>query len=49
MCQKMENNPVVTILGAGFLGRYIVKHLDKKGFRSLILSRNPFKKNYILK
>ena len=26
----MESNKVVTILGAGFIGRYIIKHLDKK-------------------
>ena len=44
----MESNQVVTILGAGFIGRYVVKHLDKKGLRSIVLSRNPFKKNYIL-
>ena len=44
----MESNRVVTILGAGFIGRYVVKHLDKKGLRSIVLSRNPFKKNYIL-
>ena len=41
----MESNRVVTILGAGFIGRYVVKHLDKKGLRSIVLSRNPFKKN----
>lgn len=44
----MESNRVVTILGAGFIGRYIIKHLDKKGFRSIVLSRSPFSKNYIL-
>ncbi len=44
----MENNRVVTIMGAGFIGRYIIKHLDKKGFRSIVLSRRPFSKNYIL-
>ena len=44
----MESNKVVTILGAGFIGRYIIKHLDKKGFRSIVLSRRPFSKNYIL-
>ena len=44
----MESNQIVTILGAGFIGRYVVKHLDKKGLRSIVLSRNPFKKNYIL-
>ena len=44
----MESNRVVTILGAGFIGRYIVNHLDRKGFRSIVLSRNPFRKSYIL-
>lgn len=44
----MENNKICTILGAGFIGRYVVKYLDRKGYRSLVLSRNPFKKNYIL-
>ena len=44
----MESNRLVTILGAGFIGRYIIKHLDKKGFRSIVLSRRPFSKNYIL-
>ena len=44
----MENNSVVTILGVGFIGRYVVRHLDKKGYRSIILSRNPFSKNHIL-
>ena len=24
----MESNRLVTILGAGFIGRYIIKHLD---------------------
>ena len=44
----MEGTRVVTILGVGFIGRYLIKHLDKKGFRSIVLSRNPFSKNYIL-
>ena len=44
----MEGTKVVTILGVGFIGRYLIKHLDKKGFRSIVLSRNPFSKNYIL-
>ena len=44
----MENNRVVTILGAGFVGRYLIKHLDKKEFRSIVLSRSPFRKNHIL-
>ena len=44
----MENNKICTILGAGFIGRYIIKHLDRKGYRSIVISRNPFRKNYIL-
>ena len=44
----MESNSVVTILGVGFIGRYLVKHLDKKGYRSIILSRNSFSKNHVL-
>ena len=44
----MESNSVGTILGAGFIGRYVVRHLDKKGYRSIILSRNPFNKNHVL-
>ena len=44
----MESNRIITILGAGFVGRYIFKHLEKKEFRSIVLSRNPFRKNYIL-
>ena len=43
----MESNSVVTILGVGFIGRYVVRHLDKKGHRSIILSRNPFNKNHV--
>lgn len=44
----MENNKICTILGAGFVGRYVVKYLDGKGYRSIVVSRNPFRKNYIL-
>ena len=44
----MENNKICTILGAGFIGRYVIKHLDRKGYRSIVISRNPFRKNYIL-
>jgi len=44
----MENNKICTILGAGFVGRYVVKYLDRKGYRSIVISRNPFRKNYIL-
>ena len=44
----MENNKICTIFGAGFVGRYVVKYLDRKGYRSIVISRNPFRKNYIL-
>ncbi len=44
----METNQVVTIFGAGFIGRYVIRHLDKKGLRSIVLSRKPFSKNHIL-
>lgn len=44
----METNQIVTIFGAGFIGRYVVRHLDRKGFRSIVLSRKPFSKNHIL-
>ena len=44
----METNRIVTIFGAGFIGRYVLRHLDKKGLRSIVLSRNPFSKNHLL-
>jgi len=44
----METNQIVTIFGVGFIGRYVVRHLDRKGFRSIVLSRKPFSKNHIL-
>ena len=44
----MDNNQVVTILGAGLIGKYCIRHLDRRGYRTIVLSRNPFKKNYLL-
>ena len=44
----MDNNQVVTILGAGLIGKYCIRHLDRRGYRTIVLSRSPFKKNYLL-
>ena len=44
----MDSNQVVTILGAGLIGKYCIRHLDRRGYRTIVLSRSPFKKNYLL-
>ena len=44
----MRDNQIVTILGVGMIGKYCIRHLDRQGFRSIVLSRDPFQKNHLL-
>ena len=41
------NNKIVTILGSGFLNKYLVRLLNKKNYRCIISSRKPFQKGYL--
>ena len=41
-------NRICTILGGGgFIGRYLVRNLTKKNYRSMIFTRNTFQKGYL--
>ena len=40
-------NKIVTILGTGFINRYLVRNLSKKNFRCIISTRNAFQKGYL--
>ena len=41
-------NQICTILGGGgFIGRYLVRNLTKKNYRSMIFTRNTFQKGYL--
>ena len=41
------NNKIVTILGSGFLCKYLVRFLSKKNYRCIISTRSPFQKGYL--
>ena len=41
------NNKIVTILGSGFLNKYLVRLLNKKNYRCIISTRTPFQKGYL--
>ena len=41
------NNKIVTILGSGFLNKYLVRLLNKKNYRCIISTRRPFTKGYL--
>ena len=41
------NNKIITILGSGFLNRYLVRNLTKKNYRCIISTRKPFQKGYL--
>ena len=43
----MQNNQVIALFGAGYIGRYLVPELCKAGYRTKIGSRNPHRKNYL--
>ncbi len=40
-------NQIVTILGTGFINRYLVRNLTKKNYRCIISTRNAFQKGYL--
>ena len=41
------NNKIITILGSGFINRYLVRNLTKKNYRCIISTRKPFLKGYL--
>ena len=41
------NNKIITILGSGFIHRYLVRNLTKKNYRCIISTRKPFLKGYL--
>ena len=41
------NNKIITILGSGFINRYLVRNLTKKNHRCIISTRKPFQKGYL--
>ena len=41
------NNKIITILGTGFINRYLVRNLTKKNYRCIITTRKPFQKGYL--
>jgi NADH dehydrogenase len=41
------NNKIITILGTGFINRYLVRNLTKKNYRCIISTRKPFQKGYL--
>ena len=41
------NNKIITILGSGFINRYLVRNLTKKNYRCIISTRNAFQKGYL--
>ena len=41
------NDKIVTILGSGFLNKYLVRLLNKKNYRCIISTRRPFTKGYL--
>jgi uncharacterized protein YbjT (DUF2867 family) len=41
------NDKIVTILGSGFLNKYLVRLLNKKNYRCIISTRTPFQKGYL--
>ena len=43
----MQNNQVIALFGAGYIGRYLVPELCKAGYRIKIATRNPYLKNYL--
>ena len=40
-------NKIVTILGTGFINRYLVRNLTKKNYRCIISTRKPFQKGHL--
>ena len=40
-------NQIITILGSGFINRYLVRNLTKKNYRCIISTRKPFQKGYL--
>ena len=41
------NNKIITILGSGFINRYLVRNLTKKNYRCIISTRKPYNKGYL--
>ena len=41
------NNKIITILGSGFINRYLVRNLTRKNYRCIISTRKPFQKGYL--
>ena len=41
------NNKIITILGSGFINRYLVRNLTKKNYRCIISTRKAFQKGYL--
>jgi len=41
------NNKIITILGSGFINRYLVRNLTKKNYRCIISTRKPYQKGYL--
>jgi len=41
------NNKIITILGSGFINRYLVRNLTKKNYRCIIYTRKPYEKLYL--
>ena len=40
-------NQICTILGSGFLNKYLVRLMSKKNYRCIISTRSPFQKGYL--
>ena len=41
------NNKIITILGSGFINRYLVRNLTKKNYRCIISTRKPHNKGFL--
>ena len=41
------NNKIITILGSGFINRYLVRNLTRKNYRCIISTRKPYQKGYL--
>tara|TARA_X000001036_G_scaffold124849_1_gene118346 strand:- start:15 stop:956 length:942 start_codon:yes stop_codon:yes gene_type:complete len=41
------NNKIITILGSGFINRYLVRNLTRRNYRCIISTRKPFQKGHL--
>ena len=43
----MDRDKIATVFGVGFIGRYLIRELTKRGYRCIIPTRSSFQKGYL--